>query len=131
MARSKTTTLQRKRIHPWAAGGSALVPETVCNAARESSSNVNPDSWIEQHGDCLYRYALIRVRHPEVAEDLVQETLLAAVRTLCEFPGNLVRAKLALWHSKEQDFRLFPEACSGGILYRFRVSRGRDVSQIR
>ena len=87
MARSKATILQRKRIHPWAAGGSALVPETVCNPARESSSNVNPDSWVEQHGDCLYRYALIRVRHPEVAEDLVQETLLAAVRTYANFRG--------------------------------------------
>jgi RNA polymerase sigma-70 factor (TIGR02943 family) len=87
MATSKATTLQRKRIHPWAAGGSALVPETVCNAVRESSSNVNPDSWVEQHGDCLYRYALMRVRKPEVAEDLVQETLLAAIRTYANFRG--------------------------------------------
>jgi hypothetical protein len=36
--------------------------------------------WVDDHGECLYRYALVRVRKPEVAEDLVQETLLAAVR---------------------------------------------------
>ncbi len=36
-------------------------------------------SWVDDHGECLYRYALVRVRKPEVAEDLVQ-TFLAAVR---------------------------------------------------
>jgi RNA polymerase sigma-70 factor (ECF subfamily) len=55
---------------------------------RESSRRVNPDSWVDQHGDCLYRYALIRVRHPEVAEDLVQETLFAAFRTSANFRGT-------------------------------------------
>ncbi len=54
---------------------------SATDAARQSSSGVNPDSWVDQHGDFLYRYALLRVRHPEVAEDLVQETLFAAVRT--------------------------------------------------
>ncbi|HZC34660.1 MAG TPA: sigma-70 family RNA polymerase sigma factor [Chthoniobacterales bacterium] len=56
--------------------------------ARESSSKVNPDSWVDQHGDCLYRYALMRVRQPHVAEDLVQETLFAAVRTSANFRGT-------------------------------------------
>jgi RNA polymerase sigma-70 factor (ECF subfamily) len=40
---------------------------------------VNPERWVEDHGDYLFRYALWRVRRPEVAEDLVQETLCAAV----------------------------------------------------
>jgi DNA-directed RNA polymerase specialized sigma24 family protein len=59
----------------------------VTAIVREVSGKVNPDSWVDQHGDCLYRYALIRVRHPEVAEDLVQETLFAAVRTSANFRG--------------------------------------------
>src|SRR5213076_84934 len=36
--------------------------------------------WVDDHGECLYRYALVRVHKPEVAEDLVQETFLAGVR---------------------------------------------------
>jgi len=52
----------------------------VSKVARGASGGVNPECWVDDHGDCLYRYALLRVRHPEVAEDLVQETLCAAVR---------------------------------------------------
>src|SRR3954463_2411034 len=48
----------------------------------------DPERWVEAHGDCLFRYALMRVRRPEVAEDLVQETLLAAVRTHERFSGR-------------------------------------------
>ena len=58
------------------------------NAVRESLRSVNPEAWVDQHGDYLYRYALIRVRHPEVAEDLVQETLFAALRTYTNFRGT-------------------------------------------
>src|ERR1700751_1501769 len=47
-----------------------------------------PERWVEEHGDCLYRYALLRVRRPEIAEDLVQETFFAAVRTLGNFRGK-------------------------------------------
>jgi RNA polymerase sigma-70 factor (ECF subfamily) len=36
--------------------------------------------WIDDHGDALYRFALVRVRNSDVAEDLVQETLLAALQ---------------------------------------------------
>jgi len=40
---------------------------------------VDPGKWLDLHGDYLYRYALMRVRDAAVAEDLLQETLLAAV----------------------------------------------------
>ena len=35
---------------------------------------------VDQHGDFLYRFALLRVRDTHVAEDLVQETFLAALQ---------------------------------------------------
>jgi RNA polymerase sigma-70 factor (ECF subfamily) len=44
--------------------------------------------WLRDHGDALYRYALLRVRAPEAAEDLVQETLLAALTARQRFAGS-------------------------------------------
>src|ERR1043166_9018222 len=40
---------------------------------------LDPSKWLDCHGDYLYRYALMRVREAALAEDLLQETLLAAV----------------------------------------------------
>ena len=36
--------------------------------------------WLSEHGDYLYRFALARLRDPHLAEDAVQETLLAAIQ---------------------------------------------------
>jgi RNA polymerase sigma-70 factor (ECF subfamily) len=52
------------------------------------ASAADPERWVDEHGDCLYRYALTRVRKEEIAEDLVQETLLVAVRTQERFAGR-------------------------------------------
>jgi RNA polymerase sigma-70 factor (TIGR02943 family) len=48
----------------------------------------DPERWVDEHGDVLYRYALVRVRKPEIAQDLVQETLLAAMRSYEKFAGQ-------------------------------------------
>ena len=48
----------------------------------------DPGIWVDQHGDVLYRYALARVRRPDVAEDLVQETFLSALRSQHHFEGR-------------------------------------------
>jgi len=47
----------------------------------------NPSSWLDRHGDYLYRYAIFRVRDAMVAEDLLQETLLAAIKGCSLFKG--------------------------------------------
>lgn len=36
--------------------------------------------WLVEHGDYLYRFALARLRDPHLAEDVVQETLIAAIQ---------------------------------------------------
>jgi len=48
----------------------------------------DPATWLDRHGDSLYRFALQRVRDPATAEDLVQETLLAAWRAKAGFAGK-------------------------------------------
>jgi len=45
----------------------------------EKQQGLDPSKWLACHGDYLYRYALVRVRDAGVAEDLLQETLLAGV----------------------------------------------------
>ena len=40
-----------------------------------------PEQWLNLHGDALFRYALVLVADEHHAEDLVQETLLAALKS--------------------------------------------------
>lgn len=47
----------------------------------------DPDAWLAQYGDILYRYAYFHVRDSGSAEDLVQETLLAAFSARARFAG--------------------------------------------
>lgn len=48
----------------------------------------SPEDWLAQHGDALYRYAYFRLRDAAQAEDLVQETLLAALQARDGFGGR-------------------------------------------
>lgn len=41
----------------------------------------NAHDWLNEHGDYLYRFALARLRNPHQAEDVVQETMLAAIKS--------------------------------------------------
>ncbi len=45
----------------------------------------NPQAWLDHHGDVLFRFALARVGNSTAAEDLVQDTLLAALRNRASF----------------------------------------------
>ena len=48
----------------------------------DKKAQIDPTDWLGEHGDYLYRYALVRVRDTAAAEDLLQETLLAAMRSV-------------------------------------------------
>lgn len=50
--------------------------------------SIDPAAWLERHGDVLFRYALLRVGDQNQAEDIVQETLLAALRGADRFAGQ-------------------------------------------
>jgi RNA polymerase sigma-70 factor (ECF subfamily) len=49
-----------------------------------------PDAgiWLEQHGDYLFKYASFRLRDAAAAEDVVQETFLAALKAYGKFEGR-------------------------------------------
>jgi RNA polymerase sigma-70 factor (ECF subfamily) len=48
----------------------------------------DPETWLDQHGDYLMGYALLRLRDRARAEDLVQETFLAALKGRASFGGR-------------------------------------------
>ena len=48
----------------------------------------DPANWVDQYGDFLYRFALSRVKDSAIAEDLVQETFLAALKSRANFQGR-------------------------------------------
>ncbi len=48
----------------------------------------DPERWLGEYGDLLFRYAVARVGDISIAEDLVQETLLAAWRGRGRFTGQ-------------------------------------------
>jgi RNA polymerase sigma-70 factor (ECF subfamily) len=52
------------------------------------------ESWVDRYGEVLYRFAMVRVKDPVIAEDLVQETFLAALRGRENFQG---RSSLKSW----------------------------------
>lgn len=46
---------------------------------------LNPEKWVDLYGDYLFRYALLRVNNKNVAEDIVQETFLSALKASDNF----------------------------------------------
>jgi RNA polymerase sigma-70 factor (ECF subfamily) len=56
------------------------------STSRNSLSD--PESWVEKYADYLYRYALSRLREKRLAEDMVQETFLAALKSQSSFAGQ-------------------------------------------
>ncbi len=55
---------------------------------KTSSGLSDPAQWVDRHGDVLYRFALRRVQKVEAAEELVQETMLAALGAMSSFEGR-------------------------------------------
>lgn len=49
---------------------------------------IDPSEWVDRHGDALYRYALARLRHTDAAEEVVQETFVAALRARNQYSGR-------------------------------------------
>lgn len=85
----------------------------------ESSLRTDPESWVDDHGDALFRFALARVEKVEIAEELVQETFLAALRSSDKFRGDsqertwlvsiLKRKIIDFFRSKKRDHKVLKD----------------------
>lgn len=53
-----------------------------------------PEQWLDEHGDALFAFAMLRVNHSATAEDLVQDTLLAALGAASDFAA---RSQVRTW----------------------------------
>lgn len=68
--------------------------ETLQKTAAAATGDLDPQTWLDAHGDALFRYALKRVGSAEAAEDLVQDALLAALDARRRFDG---RSSVRTW----------------------------------
>lgn len=53
-----------------------------------SGHSLNPNNWIDRYSDYLFNYTISRVSDRETAQDLVQETFLAGLKSMANFKGE-------------------------------------------
>ena len=53
-----------------------------------SGHEINPDKWIERYSDYLFNYTISRVNDREMAQDLVQDTFFAGLKSMRNFKGE-------------------------------------------
>ena len=49
---------------------------------------INPNNWISKYSDYLFNYTITRVNDREIAQDLVQDTFLAGLKSMKTFKGE-------------------------------------------
>ena len=85
----------------------------------ELKNKIDPLNWVDTYSDELYGYAMSKTSKPEVAEDLVQETFLAALNSLSNFKGDssertwlysILKHKISDYYRKASTKREIPNA---------------------
>ena len=51
-------------------------------------NNIDPSKWVDKYADYLFNYTIVRVNDREVANDLISETFLAALKSMNGFKGE-------------------------------------------
>jgi len=83
--------------------------------------NLNPENWIEDYSDEMYRYALSKTSNRELSEDLIQETFLGALGSMDKFKGessektwlySILKFKIADYYRKASTKNEFNNALS-------------------
>ncbi len=50
--------------------------------------SIDPNKWIDSYSDYLYNYTITRVSDREIAQDLVQDTFFAGLKSMKNFKGE-------------------------------------------
>lgn len=53
-----------------------------------ATNHLNPNNWIRLYSDYLFNYTISRVNDREIAQDLVQDTFLAGLKSMANFKGE-------------------------------------------
>ncbi len=68
---------------------SSIQPESSSNDARRAENAMtDPSQWPALYGDMMFRFARQRIRDRQASEDIVQESLLAALKSRETFRGG-------------------------------------------
>lgn len=66
-----------------------LEANTIMEKTIKKQHKLNdPSVWVDLYGDYLYTYALRRIQDISVAQDLVQDTFMAALKSMKNFKGK-------------------------------------------
>jgi RNA polymerase sigma-70 factor (ECF subfamily) len=98
----------------------------------EEKHSLDPQHWVEQYGDYLFNFAIVRVNDQEKAQDLVQETFLAGLKAMANFQGkstertwliSILKRKIIdtyrkQYSSKETSMGEYEQDISDGDFYR-------------
>ncbi|WP_459211035.1 sigma-70 family RNA polymerase sigma factor [Aquimarina rhabdastrellae] len=52
------------------------------------TNTIDPTTWVDKYSDYLFNYTIVRVDDKEIAQDLVQETFLAGLKSMKNFKGE-------------------------------------------
>lgn len=85
-------------------------PPTPPNAPKAGPALSDPERWVDEHGDYLFKFALMRLRDPAKAEDAVQETFLAALKGGRSFAGRSAEKSWLIGILKNKIFDHFRKA---------------------
>ncbi|WP_295793941.1 sigma-70 family RNA polymerase sigma factor [Mucilaginibacter sp.] len=75
--------------------------------------SLEPQYWVERHADFMYNYALIRINDSDLAQDLVQETFLAALERTSTFEGRSSERTWLVSILKNKIFDVYRKRSSG------------------
>ena len=93
-------------------------PADSAQASAERSGSEQTDrqveQWVDRYSDALFRYAIAKTRNSSLAEELVQETFLAAISGKGQFRSDSTVSTWLFCDPKAKGYGSFPASKSGG-----------------